>query len=166
MTETKPITTDTAGFEIVKEAILHLLNQYPGLDGREVSYMGLSEDSGLSMEPESGALVYSQKADIVGNVSQKCQLPFFVVYRSGASSDYQKFNINEFLDSLGAWLCKEPVTIDGAEERLAEYPILTGGRKITGITRFNSYAIAPNQNNTQDWLLPVTVNYTHEFESW
>ena len=166
MSEIKPISIDGGGFDVLKDAMLALLNEYPGLDGRTISYMGLGEDQGISMEPESGALVYTQTTDIIGNVAQTCQFPFFVVYRSGASSEYQKKNISEFLDNLGAWLCCEPVSIDGEEIRLEEYPGLTGDRKITRIVRFNSYAIAPNQNNTQDWILPVTVNYTHEFESW
>lgn len=166
MSEVKPISIDGGGFDILKNAMLALLNDYPGLDGRSVSYMGLGTDQGISMEPESGALVYTQTKDIIGNVAQICQFPFFVVYRSGASSEYQKMYISEFLDKLGAWLCCEPVSVDGEQIRLEKYPELTGDRKITSVVRFNSYAIAPNQNNTQDWVLPITVNYTHEFESW
>ena len=74
--------------------------------------------------------------------------------------------INEFLDKMGAWLCKEPVTIDGEEYQLSAYPAITGGRKITSVTRFNSYALEPNANKTQDWVIPITVNYTHEFTMW
>lgn len=166
MSESKPISVDGSGFDILKDAMLALINEYPGLDGRSVSYMGLGADQGISMEPESGALIYTQTTDIIGNVAQNCQFPFFVVYRSGASSEYQKMNISEFLDKLGAWLCREPVSNGGEQIRLEKYPKLTGKRKITSVVRFNSYAIAPNQNNTQDWLLPITVNYTHEIESW
>ena len=118
------------------------------------------------MEPESGALVYSETKDIIGNVKQVCQFPFFVVYRIAATNEYQKFEVSTFLDTLGAWLAKEPVNTDGSIENLTEYPVMQGNRKITNIVRFNSYALEPNNNNTQDWLLPVTVNYTHEFESW
>lgn len=161
-----PISVDGAGFEVLKDAVLSLLNQFPWLGGQSISYMGLDENGGISVEPESGALIYSQKTDITGTVRQVCQFPFFVLYRSGASNEYQKAKISDFLDTLGSWVSKEPVTIDGETAKLEEYPELSGNRKITDIVRFNSYALAPNPNNTQDWVLPVTVNYTHEFESW
>lgn len=162
----KPISIDGSGFEVLKDAVLTLLNQYPWLDGQTISFMGLDENGGISVEPESGALVYSQTTDITGGVKQICQFPFFVVYRSGATNEYQKAKISEFLDALGTWLAKEPVTVDGVLETLTEYPSMSGNRKIVNIVRFNSYALSPNANNTQDWVLPVTVNYTHEFESW
>lgn len=166
MNENKPITIDGSGFEVIKSAIVSLLNQYPGLDGQIISYMGLDENSGISIEPESGALVYTEKKDITGSVTQVCQFPFFVVYRSGATNEYQKIKVSDFLDALGSWLSREPVVIEEKDKTLKEYPTISGNRKITSIVRFNSYALAPNPNNTQDWVLPVTVNYTHEFESW
>lgn len=166
MSEAKPIKTDGGGIEALKPAILTLINEYPALNGRVIVFQGLEEDSGISIEPESGALVYSERKDIVGNVRQECQFPFFVVYRSGASSEYQKLKINEFLDTLGAWLCREEVTIGGEAVRLPGYPHIAGGREISSVTRFNSYSLEPNENNTQDWVLPVTVNYTHKFTAW
>lgn len=166
MNEAKPISQDGEGFEILKEAILDLLNRYPALDGRIIAYGTLEEDTGISMEPESGALIFSEKTNIVGDVTRRCQFPFFVVYRSGATSEYLKMSVNEFLDTLGAWLSKEPVKIKETVYQLKEYPTLTGNRKITKVTRFNSYALEPNQNNTQDWVLPVTIEYTHEIQSW
>ena len=166
MNENKPISVDGSGFEVVKAAVVSILNQYPGLDGQIISYMRLDENSGISVEPESGALVYTERKDIIGNVTQVCQFPFFVVYRSGASNEYQKFKVSDFLDALGSWLSGEHVIIDEKDETLKEYPTISGNRKITSIVRFNSYALAPNPNNTQDWVLPVTVNYTHEYESW
>ena len=166
MTEIKPIGVDEGGTESLKPAILFLVNRYPALDGRVISFQGLEEDNGISVEPESGTLVYTEREDILGNVLQQCQFPFFVIYRSGASSEFQKMNINGFLDTLGAWLCREPVTIDGEIYRLERYPDISGGRKIKRIIRFNSYALEPNENRTQDWVLPVTVEYTHEYQKW
>lgn len=166
MEQQKPLGLDGEGFDILKNAVLTLLNQYPGLDEKSIVFSNLSEDSGISMEPENGTLIYSQKTDIIGNVRQECQFPFYVVYRSGANSEYLKFNISKFLDNLGAWICREPVIIDGEVFQLAEFPKLTGQRKITNVTRFNSYALEPNQNETQDWVIPITVHYTHEFIMW
>lgn len=166
MNEAKPMGLDGEGTEILKEAVLNLLNQFPGLEGRAITFSGLSADSGISLEPESGTLIYSERKDILGNVTQECQFPFFVIYRTGATSEYLKMNVNEFLDSLGAWICREPVTVNGVSYRLVGYPALAGNREITGVVRFNSYALEPNQNNTQDWVLPVTVKFTHRFMTW
>ena len=166
MEQVKPIGVDGEGFDILKEAVLALLNEYPGLDGRAISFSGLTEDGGISMEPENGTLIFAETKNIIGDVKQKCQFPFYVVFRANASSEYLKMGVNEFLDTLGAWVCREPVTIGGTVHQLNKYPTLTGGRRITGVTRFYSYALEPNQNNTQDWVIPITVNYTHEFTMW
>jgi hypothetical protein len=166
MNEQKPIGLDGAGYEVLKDAVLELLNQFPGLNGMSITFSGLNADSGISMEPESGALVYTDTEDIIGNVTQECQFPFYVVYRSAATSEFLKMNVVEFLDTLGAWICKEPVKIGGKTYQLAEYPALTGERKIKSVTRFNSYGLAENENKTQDWVIPITVNYTHKFTRW
>lgn len=162
----KPIGLDGSSYEILKKAVLDLLNQYPGLDGETIYFNGLTEDSGISMEPDSGTLIYKKKRDITGGEKWECQFPFFVVYRSGANRPGQKMAINAFLDSLGAWLCREPVVIAGETYQLTQYPTLTGQRRITSVTRFNSYALDPNPNATQDWIIPITVHYTNEFILW
>lgn len=163
MADEKPIGVDVPGFSVLKDAVLALLNEYPGLNGRTITFSSLTEDTGISMEPESGALVYVQRTDIIGGIHQQCQFPFFVVRRGDTATEYQKLRATEFLDNLGAWLCREPVTVNGVEHRLTEYPAMTGGRRITDITRSNTYGLEPNENKTQDWVLPVTVNYTHDF---
>ena len=66
-----------------------------------------------------------------------------------------------FLDSLGKWLCMEPT-----EYNPPVYPVLSGNRKITRVTRQNPYGAVPNQDGTQDWILPVTINYNNEFQLW
>ena len=166
MEELKPLGLDGEGYNILKDAVLETLNRFPGLEGREILFSGLTEDGGISMEPDSGSLIFKEKKDIIGGVHRECQFPFFVVYRSGAASSFLKMSVAEFLDNLGAWISKEPITIDGTAYQLTEYPKLTGGRSITNVTRFNSYALEPNQNRTQDWIIPITVHYTHEFTMW
>lgn len=166
MEQPKPISLDGEGFNILKDAVVALLNDFPGLEGREITFSGLTEDGGISMEPESGALIYAEKTDIIGTVYQECQFPFYVVYRTDATNEFIKRGIVDFLDALGAWICMEPVMVRGMPYQLKEYPQLTGRRKITSVGRFNSYALEPNANNTQDWLIPITVKYTHEFTLW
>ena len=73
-------------------------------------------------------------------------------------------SIQEFLDAFGKWLCREPAVIDGETYKLAGYPKLAGTRQIKKITRDNSYGTEPQENGVQDWLLPVTVQYTNDFK--
>ena len=75
-------------------------------------------------------------------------------------------SVQEFLDNLGKWICREPVTIDGKETRLSAFPALSSGREIKRITRNNSYGLEPKESGVQDWLLPITVQYTNEYEKW
>ena len=158
-TPNKPTKSDT-GERFVREAVLDLLNSFPG-NPSKIRYGVLDADGGISMEVDMGAVVVSEKNDIIGNVHQKCQYPFIVVVRGDASGEWQKIDISDYLEKLGSWLCREPES-----DTVATYPALTGGRKITDIERSNVYALVPNENQTQDWCLPVTVNYTHDYESW
>lgn len=167
MEEPKAIKADNGGFEALKPAIITLVNQYPGLlNGEEITFNGLTQEDGISIELETGALVYTERKFITGDIKQECQLPFLIVYRSHPTSEYLKIGVNKFLDDLGAWLCQEPIVVDGVEHRLKSYPAISGGRKITHSIRFNSYALEPNENGSQDWVIPITVHYTHEFEKW
>lgn len=156
--EAKPIGVDATGYEVLTKAVRDLLNQYPGLQGREIRFEQLDADSGIAFSADSGALVMLEKRSITDHITQLCQFPFFVVYRAANTRDVQKVNVQTFLDGLGKWLCHE--------EPGAVYPKLTDGRKITRITRSNSYGLTPNENGVQDWLLPVTVQYNNEFDLW
>lgn len=160
----KPVGVDSSGFEILTKAVQYLLDQYPGLDGRAILFEEIGEESGIAFSADAGALVMSERRSITDHVTQTCQFPFFVVYRTTATREYQKLNVQTFLDTLGTWLCKEPIEINGVSYRLKAYPALSGGRKITRITRNNSYGTEPNENGSQDWLLPVSIEYTNEFE--
>lgn len=160
----KPVGVDAAGFEVLTKAVQYLLDQYPGLDGRVILFEEIGAESGIAFSADSGALVMSERRSITGHVSQVCQFPFIVVYRTTATREYQKLYVQTFLDTLGKWLCKEPIEINGAAYRLNDYPALAGGRKITKVTRNNSYGTEPNENASQDWLLPVSIEYTNEFD--
>lgn len=164
--ELKPIGKDATGYEVITEAMKDLLNQFPGLlPGEQVKYEELKEDQGVAFSNDSGALVYSETEDVIGGVHQTCQYPFFIVYRSaGSAREAQKMSIQEFLDAFGKWLCQEPAVIDEETYKLSSYPKLAGTRQIKRITRDNSYGTEPQTNGVQDWLLPVTVQYTNDFE--
>lgn len=164
MAETKPIGTDPTGYEYMKRAVRALLNGYPGLDGQTIYFEELGEEDGIAFSADAGALVMSERRSITDHVTQTCQFPFLVVYRTTATREFEKLNVSAFLDSLGKWLCKEPVEIGDTTYRLSSYPAISDGRKITRVTRNNSYGTVPNDNNSQDWVLPVSVQYTYEFD--
>ena len=164
--ELKPIGKDAGGYDVLTAAIKSLLNQFPGLyPDEEVMFEELGEESGIAFSNDTGALVYAETEDILGSVYQTCQYPFYVVYRaSGSAKERQKMSIQEFLDTLGKWVCQEPVAIGKDTYKLDSYPELSGGRKIMKVIRDNSYGTDPQENGVQDWLLPITVSYTNEFE--
>ena len=163
----KPIGKDATGYEILTEAMKALLNQYPGLEkGERIKYEELASDGGISFYADTGALIYSEKEDVCGTMHQVCQYPFLVVYRTASGRERQKLSIQKFLDNLGKWICQEPVIINGFETHLSAFPELSQGRKIKRITRDNSYGTEPQESGVQDWLLPITVKYEYEWESW
>ena len=165
MANAQPIRKDAAGYEILTSAMKALLNQYPGLDpGEVIRFEELGEDSVIAFSADNGALVYSEKEDICGGVHQTCQFPFYVVYRTASQKERYKLNIQAFLDNLGKWICREPTTINGAVTRLKAFPELASGRVIKRITRDNSYGTEPQENGVQDWILPISVRYTNDFE--
>lgn len=160
----QPIGNDSTGYDVLTEAMKNLLNQYPGLDGEIITFEDLEGDSGIIFSADNGALVYSEKESITAHVRQICRYPFYIVYRVGSNSERVKMTAQTFLDGIGKWICKEPVTIDGAAYKLTAYPKLSGGRIIKKITRDNSYGLDPNKNSVQDWVLPVLVEYENEFD--
>lgn len=164
MDEMKPVAADASGYEVVTDAVQRLLGEYPGLDGRTILYDELGETDGIAFSSDSGPVVMTERRSITDHVRQNCQYPFFVIYRSASTREYQKLYVQKFLDGLGKWLCKEPVEIDGVEHRLQSYPDLSDGRIITRVTRENPYALVPNENKSQDWMLPVVIQYTNEFD--
>lgn len=162
--EQKPIGKDASGYEVLTQAVKVLLNQFPGLyENEEVLFEELGDETGIAFSADNGALIYSEKKDVLDNVYQGCRYPFYIVYRTTATKERQKMSVQEFLDLFGKWLCREPVEIDGVQQRLMAWPKLKGKRKITGITRDNSYGLDPQENGVQDWILPVSIEYTNEF---
>lgn len=163
MSEQKIIGYDVTGYEILTNAVLALLAEFPGLNGREILFEELGE-SGIAFSADNGALIISERRSITDHVTQTCQFPFFIIYRTTSTKEFQKLQVQSFFNALGKWICKEPVEIGGKVERLAFYPVLSDGRKITRVTRSNSYGLEPNEDGVQDWLMPVTVQYTNEFD--
>lgn len=159
------LKTDGTGTEMLTAAMLGLLNEYPGFEDDEaITYEELEATSGIAFFADAGAVVLKESVSITDHVRQKCQYPLNIVYRTISTKERQKLRAQTLLDSIGKWICQEPVTIDGTEYKLAKLPALTNGRKITAISRYNSYGAVPDNSGTQDWVLPVKVDYTNEFD--
>ena len=163
MNEIKPIGADVSGFQILTNAVLDLLSKFPGLNGREIFFEELDKNSGIAFSADNGALIMTERRSITDHVWQTCRFPIFIIYRTASTDEDQSLRVQAFFDSLGKWICKEPAMVNGETIHLTAYPELSGGRKITRVTRSNSYALEANENGVQDWLLPVTVEYTNEF---
>lgn len=163
MNQTQPIGADVTGFQILTNAVLTLLSQFPGLNGREIFFEELGKDSGIAFSADNGALIMSERRSITDHVWQTCQFPIYIIYRTASINEDQSLRVQAFFDALGKWICKEPAVINGVTYKLSTYPELSYGRRITRITRSNSYALEENENGVQDWLMPVTVEYTNEF---
>jgi hypothetical protein len=165
--ERKPIGKDASGYDVLTIAVKALLNQFPGLyENETVKFEELGEDSGIAFSADNGALIFSETEDVLGGVRHTCQYPFYIIYRTSSTKERQKMSIQEFLDTFGKWLCREPVVINGSEQRLSKYPTLSQGRKITKVTRDNSYGLEPQESGVQDWILPVSIEYKYDFERW
>lgn len=156
---------DVDGYEVLTSALVELLNDYPALDsGDKINFAVLNEDCGKAMFATSGAIIERQTKDILGNVSQMCLYPFYVIYRVGALSENQKVKVKEWLDNLGRWLEKQRITVGQQDYTLEEYPALTGNRKIVEIKRQTpAYLYSINENNTEDWAVSIQTRYRNEF---
>lgn len=163
----KPVTYDVDGYDIVTKALETVLNTFPGLQPTEkIKFSSLKEDEGIAFYPVSGAVVASEKKYITGIVDQLCNYPFYIVYRSAPTTPGIKTEIKEFLDTLGKWLEKQPVQVDGKEYHLESYPTLTEGRVIESITRLTpSYLDTVAENKVEDWVVSMSLKYRKKFKN-
>lgn len=164
----EPITNielDVEGYEVVTSAIIDLINDYPGLDNNDKFAFGkMPESGGKAVYPVSGSVIESTRRDILGSVEQTCVYPIYAYYRAGSLSESRKQAVKEWLDNLGRWLEKQPVTIAGTEYKLDEYPELTGNRRFLTIQRTSPAALIDvNSNNTEDWAISLNVRYKNSF---
>lgn len=161
----KQIVYDVDGYEVITDALLTLINQYPALDGEDyITFSTLDEESGKSMFPVTGAVVESTKESVTGHVTQVCLYPFYIIYRESGLTEQNKAKVKEWLDNLGKWLEKKEVLIGDTKYQLEEYPILTGERKFLEISRQTpGYLSNTNENMSEDWAISISARYQHEY---
>lgn len=155
---------DVEGSDIVSTALIALLNTFPGLGKRKITFSTLTETSGIAFFPTSGAVLLSNRESITGHIRQSCAYPFNIVYRSAPKTEKQKLRIKEFLDALGRWLERQPVTLKDTEYTLPAYPDLEKGRKIKSIARATpSFLERAYQDGVEDWTIRLTLNYEADY---
>ena len=161
----KKIRYDLDGIPVITDALISLLNDYPGLvDANEITFADLDEEGGITIVPISGAVVEAEKTDITDHVTQVCLYPFYVIYREKDLSERRKIKTKEWLDNLGVWLERQIVTINDTEYRLEEYPDLTGDRKFLSIERQSPAYLDKNEEDaTEDWVIYISARYQNEF---
>lgn len=158
---------DIDGTDVVSAALMALLNQFPGLDGRTIAFSTLSESTGISMFPTSGAVIIKNQENVLGEVHQVCAYPFDIVYRAALKTDRHKMRVKEFLDTLGKWLEKQPVTISDDVYQLATYPAIGENRKIDSIMRTTpAYLYAVSQDGIEDWMISGQLRYEVDYNKY
>ncbi len=156
---------DLDGQEVITDAIMKLINRYPGLSSEDtIKFSILGEDNGKAIFPVSGAMVETEKNTITGKVIQECLYPFYVIYRAAGLSEQRKASVKEWLDNLGKWLERQKIVVNNTEHRLDDYPSLTGERKFLSIKRNTpSYLDSTNENMSENWAIYISARYQNIF---
>ena len=159
-------TIDLTGSDAASKVLLDLLNEFPGLSKDDkITFGMLGKDYGISFNPVSGAEYLMNVESIIGHVRQVCSYPFVVIYRSAPRTQEHKIRVREWLELLGRWLERQPITIDDTTYQLDEYPALnSGNRKIRGIDVTNAiYCQTAWPDGIEDWVLMMALRYDNEF---
>ena len=157
---------DVDGFEYVTNALMATVNQFPGLEeGETFSFSMIPTEEGLSIIASSGSFIYQEQESIIGHVWQTCLYPFTVVYRASGLNQTRKIAAKEWLDNLGRWLVRQPITINGTNYVLSEWPKLTGDREIRNIIRQTPAFLGNiNEDKSENWVMDMQIQYRNEFD--
>lgn len=156
---------DLDGFDVITTAILELLNRYPNGEG-DFRFATLDETEGKAMFPSNGAVIRSERVSVTNHVYQKCIYPFSIWYRVTGLSENRKIAVKEWMDQLGRWLERQPISDgQGGVMVLGGYPILNDGRTIEDIKRTSPTVLSDiAENQTQDWVISMQAEYTFEYD--
>ena len=162
----KEVKFDAEGTEAVTNALLDLVNTYPGLEpGEAFHFATLGDDRGRAFFPSTGAVIDEETRDILGNVHQVCVYPFALVTRAKGLTEPRRAAIKEWLDKLGRWLNRQPVAIKGIDYTLESYPALTGGRILQELKlTVPAHLDGIGENGAEDWVCQVEARYTNDFK--
>lgn len=147
---------DVQSFQPITDAFLQYLNSYTELATGEIVHFGDGQQTeGMALYPMSGGVVVARLEDILGNLTNQCQYPATLIYKSVTGSEKVRKNIKEFLDAYGMW----------AEENWNDYDFdLADGLKVTNIARQTpAFLDSVEENGTQNWAIHLTLFYDHKY---
>ncbi len=168
MGEAQPLRLDVDGYDNVTQALRDLFDSYPGLaKGETFGFSEIPECGGKSVFTDTGATIYTESESITGHITQMCQYPLTVVFRTAGLSENKKAAAKEWLDNFGRWLERQEVIIDGEAYKLKDYPPLAGNRKIKSISRQTpAFLSQVNDDKTEDWVMSINARYRNEFDTF
>ena len=156
---------DLDNYEYISKALRDLVNSYPRLGSDAISFSEVDEEEGTAFIPTSGAVIVREVNDITGHTEQDCVYPFTIITKAGGLSERNKLNTKEWLDTLGRWLERQPITDGNSVYQMESYPTLTGDRKIKKIERTQpSYLSEVTEDNVETWAISLQATYTVEFD--
>ena len=164
--QSQNLRSDVDGYELVTNALMSLVNQFPLLEeGETFSFAQLDDDEGIAIFPSTGSFIYDERESITGHVTQMCQYPFTVVYRASGLNQKRKIDAKEWLDYFGRWIEKQPINYDDTRYVLDEWPELSGDRSIEEVFRQTpSYLIDVPENKSENWICEIIIRYRCEFD--
>ena len=144
----KEVRFDAEGTQEVTNALLDLVNSYPGLnEGERFQFSTLNEDYGYGFYPSTGAVIDEETKDILGHVHQVCVYPFALVTRAKGLTEARRITIKETAYTLDT------------------YPALTGGRVLRELKlTVPAHSDGVQEDGTEDWFCQVEARYTNDFK--
>jgi len=157
---------DVDGYEQITDALMALINTFPGLDeGESFEFATDPADEGVAIFPTTGSFIYDERESITGHVTQMCQYPFTVVYRKSGLNSKRRVTAKEWLDTFARWIELQRVTINGTTYKLEDWPALEGNREIREVTRqAPAYLVGVNDDKSENWIMDVVIRYRNEFD--
>ena len=155
---------DLDSYDVVSKALWDLVNTYPDLD-EAITFAEIDKEGGTAFIPTSGGVILTETNDVTGHTTQICVYPFTLMTKGGGLSQKNKLNVKEWLDNMGRWLEKQPITINGQTYKLESYPTLTGDREFKRIERTQpSFLSEVAEDNTETWIITMQATYRNEFD--
>ena len=154
------VKIDVESYDVLTQALLDLVNEFPFLLGESIRFNSLKNDGGTAFFPLNGGVIERERKDVLGGKEQWCSYPFMIVSRAGNLTENRKKSTKEWLDDLGRWL--EQQSVDGY--RLESYPTLTGNRNFIEIRRTSpAYQMEISEDGSEDWAISINARYHNQY---
>lgn len=118
---------------------------------------GDMEKSSIGMFSQQGSGRYTKRY-VSG--TYEAQYPFFLRYRVMPTTDANRMNAEELLESVAQWMSGTPVVVKGETYQIGEYPALTDKRTIEKIEASNVFMVSKEQDGTVDYQVQMNLKYS------